>query len=155
MIRRPPRSTLFPYTTLFRSRLRTATVTDAIAGFAFIGSIFGNGGGNEVANSDFLARLEAKLGETDGLKVFRDLREVNDTEAPVTTTKSFPYDQVPSGPTPGSLVIDPGSRSSAAVRAAAAATPARRKASNFLVVGAGHSADGHPLTVMGPQLSYY
>src|SRR5947208_12510509 len=31
MIRRPPRSTLFPYTTLFRSRVRTArkTISDA------------------------------------------------------------------------------------------------------------------------------
>src|SRR5438874_4165260 len=28
MIRRPPRSTLFPYTTLFRSRLRIAAVLD-------------------------------------------------------------------------------------------------------------------------------
>ena len=136
-------------------RLRPGTVTDAIAGFAFIGSIFGNGGGNEVANSDFLARLEAQLGSTDGLKVFRDLRGVNDPEAPVTTTKSFPYDQVPPGSTPGSLLIDPGSMSSSAVAAAAAATASRRKASNFLVVGAGHSADGHPLAVMGPQLGYF
>src|SRR2546422_8570484 len=29
MIRRPPRSTLFPYTTLFRSRLRSALSTTA------------------------------------------------------------------------------------------------------------------------------
>src|SRR3712207_9375320 len=29
MIRRPPRSTLFPYTTLFRSVLRAAVVADA------------------------------------------------------------------------------------------------------------------------------
>src|SRR5258708_9268272 len=28
MIRRPPRSTLFPYTTLFRSRIRASTATD-------------------------------------------------------------------------------------------------------------------------------
>src|SRR2546421_7156461 len=28
MIRRPPRSTLFPYTTLFRSQLRPATLPD-------------------------------------------------------------------------------------------------------------------------------
>src|SRR2546430_9989331 len=28
MIRRPPRSTLFPYTTLFRSRVPTVTVTE-------------------------------------------------------------------------------------------------------------------------------
>src|SRR3712207_7132716 len=31
MIRRPPRSTLFPYTTLFRSRLGTANLIDAAA----------------------------------------------------------------------------------------------------------------------------
>src|SRR3712207_9159417 len=30
MIRRPPRSTLFPYTTLFRSRLRTGFSTSSI-----------------------------------------------------------------------------------------------------------------------------
>src|SRR3712207_9554822 len=30
MIRRPPRSTLFPYTTLFRSRSRSQEVTDAV-----------------------------------------------------------------------------------------------------------------------------
>src|SRR3712207_7601361 len=34
MIRRPPRSTLFPYTTLFRSRQRTAT-TSAPSRFAW------------------------------------------------------------------------------------------------------------------------
>jgi acyl-homoserine lactone acylase PvdQ len=134
---------------------RPGTITDAIAGFAFIGSIFGNGGGNEVANSDFLARLEAKFGQSAGLRVFRDLREVNDPEAPVTTTKSFPYDQVPRGPTPGSLVINPGSISPAAAQAAVAARASRRKASNFLVVGGQHSADGHPLAVMGPQLGYF
>src|SRR3712207_8272449 len=32
MIRRPPRSTLFPYTTLFRSpRIQTATVEDSVS----------------------------------------------------------------------------------------------------------------------------
>src|SRR3712207_8365154 len=30
MIRRPPRSTLFPYTTLFRSRVRRARVADRL-----------------------------------------------------------------------------------------------------------------------------
>ena len=39
-------------------KLPRGTLPDAIAGFAFIGSIFGDGGGTEVANSDFLARLE-------------------------------------------------------------------------------------------------
>jgi acyl-homoserine lactone acylase PvdQ len=131
------------------------SATDAIAGFAFIGSIFGNGGGNEVANSDLLSGLESKLGATEGLKVFRDLREVNDPEAPVTTIKHFPYDQVPTGPTPGSVVIDHGSMSASAVQASAAAKASRRKASNFLLVGAKNSRDGHPIAVMGPQLGYF
>ena len=130
-------------------------VVDAMAGFSLIGSIFGNGGGNEVNNSSFLAGLEAKLGATEGLKVFRDLKEVNDPEAPVTTTKPFPYDGVPTGPTPGAVVIDPGSQSSAAVEAAAATVASKRKMSNFLLAGSELSADGHPHAVMGPQLGYF
>src|SRR5258708_31763027 len=35
MIRRPPRSTLFPYTTLFRSLLRTALKGAVMVGVAF------------------------------------------------------------------------------------------------------------------------
>ncbi len=136
-------------------KLPHAKLTDAIAGFAFIGSIFGNGGGNEVANSDFLARLQARLGVKAGTKVFRDLREVNDPEAPTTIAKAFPYDGVPNGPTPGAMVIDRGSQSSSAVTAAAATVATRRLASNFIIAGPRHSADGHPLAVMGPQLGYY
>jgi len=34
MIRRPPRSTLFPYTTLFRSREDQAEEPDAVPGLA-------------------------------------------------------------------------------------------------------------------------
>ena len=75
---------------------RTAKLTDAIAGFAFIGSIFGNGGGNEVANSDFLARLRAPARHrAPGLKVFRDLREVNDPEAPTTIREGVPLRRGP------------------------------------------------------------
>jgi acyl-homoserine lactone acylase PvdQ len=136
-------------------RLPPETVADAIAGFSFIGSIFGNGGGTEVTNSDFLARLEAKLGTSEGLNVFRDLREVNDPEAPTTISKPFPYDQVPTGSTPGAAVIDPGSTSTSAVAANSALLASRRKSSNFLVVGSEDTADGHPLGVMGPQLGYF
>jgi acyl-homoserine lactone acylase PvdQ len=136
-------------------RLPTVTLGDAIAGFAFIGSIFGNGGGGEVANSNFLARLEAKYGESEGLKIFRDLREVNDPEAPTTASKAFPYDQVPTGPTPGALVVEPESLSPAAVKAVAATKASRRKASNFLLVGAPLAKNKHPIAVMGPQLGYF
>jgi Penicillin amidase len=136
-------------------KLPKVTLPDAIAGFAFIGSIFGDGGGNEVANSDFLARLERRLGPKAGLRVFRDLREVNDPEAPTTINKAFPYDGVPKGPTPGAMVIDPGSESNSAVAATAATAASHRLASNFIIAGHDHSADDHPLAVMGPQLGYY
>jgi acyl-homoserine lactone acylase PvdQ len=136
-------------------QLPPVNATDAIAAFSLIGSIFGNGGGGEVFNSNFLAALEAKLGAGSGLSVFRDLREVNDPESPVTTSKPFPYDGVPSGPTPGAVVIDPGSISASAAQATATMSASRRKASNFLLAGAERSADGHPLAVMGPQLGYF
>src|SRR5438067_9904964 len=45
MIRRPPRSTLFPYTTLFRSRRlagRQRTLFVAAADFAHVGPAFGD-----------------------------------------------------------------------------------------------------------------
>ena len=128
---------------------------NAIAGFAFIGSIFGNGGGNEVADSELLSRLEAKLGVKKGLGVFHDLREINDPEAPTTATTEFPYDGVPTGPTPGGVLVDPGSASAAAVHAASTLESSRRKMSNFLVVGGEKTASGHPLAVMGPQLGYF
>ncbi len=131
------------------------TLPDAFAGFAFIGSIFGNGGGGEVANSDLLGRLQAKLGAVEGLKVFRDLRSTNDPEAPTTTSKPFPYDTVPSGPTPGAVMIDPGSQSAVALSAAKAAKASRRKASNFLLAGPSRVQTGHPVAVMGPQLGYF
>jgi acyl-homoserine lactone acylase PvdQ len=135
--------------------LPPVSATDAIAGFSLIGSIFGNGGGGEVTNSNFLAQLDSHLGSTAGLQVFRDLREVNDPEAPTTTTKPFPYDGVPKGPTPGAVVIDPGSIGATAAHAAAVASASQRVASNFLLAGSEHSADGHPLAVMGPQLGYF
>ena len=136
-------------------RLPTVNLADAIAGFAFIGSIFGNGGGEEVANSNFLARLQAKYGATEGLKIFRDLKEVNDPEAPTTTTKPFPYDTVPTGPTPGAMVIEPGSASPSAVKAVAATRASRRHASNFILIASKATKEKHPVAVMGPQLGYY
>ena len=47
----------------------TATVNDVIAVTAFIGSIFGAGGGGEATNSDLLAKLEQGLGRVRGYKV--------------------------------------------------------------------------------------
>jgi hypothetical protein len=130
--------------------------TDAIAGFAFIGSIFGNGGGNELANAQLLGALNQQLGAASANRVFRDLREANDPEAPTTISARFPYAGNPAGRTPGSSLVDPGSVSTSALRDERVATAvAARHMSNFLLVGASRSADHHPLAVMGPQLGYF
>src|SRR5260370_25446506 len=42
MIRRPPRSTLFPYTTLFRSRVRIAVVGHAVRRYRNLGVYLGD-----------------------------------------------------------------------------------------------------------------
>ncbi len=132
------------------------TLADGYAAFTFIGSIFGNGGGGEVANSDLLARLRAEHGSAAGTAIFRDLKQTNDPSAPVTIPGTFNYNSWPSGSTPGSLVVDPGSLSTqaSAAEATAASTP-HRLMSNALLVGASRSASGHPLAVMGPQLGYF
>lgn len=131
------------------------TEDDAFAAFAFIGSIFGNGGGDEARNGAFLASLQAKYGKAGGLKIFRDLRQINDPDAATSIPNSFPYETAPKGATPGSPLPDPGSQSSSSRQAAVAALASRRKASNALLVGASRSATGHPFAVMGPQLGYY
>src|SRR3989441_1120768 len=53
MIRRPPRSTLFPYTTLFRSEM----TGNRLVADRDIGDAPGLRGGQELAVCDFLARL--------------------------------------------------------------------------------------------------
>ena len=62
--------------------MRPWTVNDAIAVNAFIGSIFGNGGGDEVRNSDFLAKLRTALGSKRAAGAFEDLMEADDGDAP-------------------------------------------------------------------------
>ena len=138
-------------------RLPTVTLADAIAGNAFIGSIFGNGGGGEISNSELLGRLKEKYSELDATKIYQDLRESNDPEAPTTAKSAFPFDKEPAPgvETPGSVQIDPGSISLSASKALAATKASRHKMSNFLVVGGSHTASGHPLAVMGPQLGYF
>src|SRR5260370_14125996 len=64
MIRRPPRSTLFPYTTLFRSRAhRTAEIPFLVAGQGAVwqlhGRLFYGPLAPEVRNRTFATRLPA------------------------------------------------------------------------------------------------
>jgi acyl-homoserine lactone acylase PvdQ len=125
------------------------TVNDALAVTAFIGSIFGNGGGAEVQNSQFLAKLRAQLGTQRGSKTFVDLMEADDRDAPTTTKLFFPYGQSGGYTTPGSLLVDPGSIQNLDP------TQPQQLASNFLVVNPSRSATGEAMAVMGPQLGYF
>lgn len=135
-----------------------ATVNDVLAVTAFIGSIFGAGGGSEAANADLLAKLQQSLGARKGHDAWVDVMLADDPEAPTTIHKRFDYGPITGGKVKGSVVLDPGSIQSidpsvSAVQAAAA--PAGRQASNFLVASPSRSATGNTLAVMGPQLGYY
>jgi acyl-homoserine lactone acylase PvdQ len=125
------------------------TANDVVASAALIAARFGTNGGQEIANSMFLDALEKRLGEADARRVFLDLREANDPEAPVSVPGSFPYELPPANPPDGrSVVIDDGSFGGASL----SPTPA---ASNALLVGAKRSQTGHPLFVAGPQVGYF
>jgi acyl-homoserine lactone acylase PvdQ len=138
--------------------LPPATVNDVIAASAFIGSIFGAGGGGEAANANLLAELQQSLGSSKGHEAWDDVMLADDPEAPTTIDKRFNYPPLTGGPVTGSVILDPGSIQSVDPRASAAqaaAAPAHRQASNFLITAHQRSASNNALAVMGPQLGYY
>jgi acyl-homoserine lactone acylase PvdQ len=135
-----------------------ATINDVIAASAFVGSIFGAGGGAEAANADLLAQLQQSLGPSRGHDAWDDVMLADDPEAPTTINKRFEYPPLTGGPVTGSVVVDSGSIQSIDPRASAAeaaAAPAGRQASNFLVTAHQRSATNNSLAVMGPQLGYF
>ncbi|CAA0079260.1 Penicillin G acylase [Halioglobus japonicus] len=85
------------------------TVNDVIATTAFIGSIFGAGGGAEAQNAEFLSTLQAGLGDGPGQLAWEDAMLFNDPEAPTTISTRFEYGPMTGGPVTGSAVIDAGS----------------------------------------------
>jgi acyl-homoserine lactone acylase PvdQ len=131
---------------------------DAIAVAAFIGSIFGAGGGKEHVNSALLANLNKGVGRVRAEGVFDDAMESVDPESPTTLTKKFDYGPRTGGGTDGSVVIDRGSLTLTPDprdgSARTAETP-RRHASNWLMVNKSRSKSGKNLAVQGPQLGYY
>ena len=151
------------------------TAADVVAVASLIGGIFGDGGGGEVRNAALLRYLQGQLGQSDGSTAFTGFKEQNDPGAPTTVVdKSFPY-EIPRHVNPATIAIPddpsapliggptdttPGCTSSTLadrlglpVIEGLLRTPAQM--SNALVVGASHSADGHPIAVFGPQVSYF
>ena len=146
------------------------TVNDVIATTAFIGSIFGAGGGSEVANAEFLSELIVGLGDGQGQLAWEDVMLFDDPEAPTTISARFDYGPLTGGAVTGSVVIDKDSVVSLDPRALpvpadangegsvfipAAGPLPRREASNFLIMDAAQSVNDTRLAVMGPQLGYF
>lgn len=84
-------------------------VNDVIATAAFIGSIFGAGGGAEAQNAEFLSTLIDGLGDGPGQMAWEDVMLFNDPEAPTTISARFDYGTMTGGAVTGSAVIDAGS----------------------------------------------
>jgi hypothetical protein len=134
------------------------TVNDVVAVTAFIGSIFGAGGGGEGGNSDLRAKLQQLHGIDVGYKAWVDVMLAEDPEAFTTSLRRYRYGPLTGGAVTGSVVVDPDSIESIDPRVSsmqAGLAPLRRQASNFLVVDWSRSATGNSLAVMGPQLGYY
>jgi len=147
-------------------------VNDVIAVTAFIGSIFGAGGGGEAGNAQFLSELQEALGDEQGRAVWEDFMPYDDPEAPTTIEERFEYGAFTGGDVTGSVVIDAGSIVSLDPRPPSpeglrstgrgasgvygeATGPVKRTASNWLMVDPDASVDNTTLAVMGPQLGYY
>lgn len=155
------------------------TRADVVYVASLVGGIFGKGGGAEASNADWYQQLVADLGKTRGTAAYRDLREKEDREAPVTTTVPAPY---------GSEAFRPGKRGVAlpdldgpsgggsgepvGATAGKVAAPGEVEPrlelpggvevpleahgmSNAILVTGKESTTGKPLAVMGPQTGYY
>jgi acyl-homoserine lactone acylase PvdQ len=137
------------------------TRNDVYALNALKDQFFGEGGGREAQNSQFLGALEHRLGVKKGYSVFSDLRQNLNAGSPTTVDGTFSYEHAPAKPgAPGSAVLDPKSfHATPAVTAAQAArfggNVPRAHASNELMVEGRYSTTGHPLLVGGPQVGYF
>jgi acyl-homoserine lactone acylase PvdQ len=133
------------------------TRNDVYALNALKGQFLGQGGGDEVRRSEFLAGLQQRLGAQRGLAVFDDLRQRDPGDHPASIGGSFPYGRVPAS-TSGNVIVDPGSYQPWQYAGGAVPTRSARDktyASNILMIAGRHSATGHPLFVGGPQIGYY
>jgi acyl-homoserine lactone acylase PvdQ len=139
-----------------KSTQKPFTRVDVYAVNALAGQIFGQGGGDEPRRAMLLSGLQKRLGKAKGTQAFDDLSEHDDLDTPVTVTKRFPYETLPTRPATGNVAIDDTATSAATTRnLRAVAARTQRHTSNFLMVSAKRSLTGHPLFVAGPQIGYF
>jgi acyl-homoserine lactone acylase PvdQ len=155
------------------------TRADIVYVASLVGGIFGKGGGHETENAAWWQALRARFGKQEALRIYGDLREKNDPEAPTTSSASAPYDRRTFDPDlPGVAIPDrdgPTASGTGAVLRGSAPAPTDAKPqldlpngvhvdlsqlgahgmSNALLVTGKESRTGKPLAVMGPQTGYY
>ena len=136
------------------SHVADFTRTDIYAFSALKDQFVGEGGGDEAVRSQFLGALNRKFGHVRGVKIWNDLRDAYDPEAPASVPGHVQFQPRPRG-TSGNVTLDPNSLTAGADQALGAARDARGHASNALLVSAGRSVTHHPIMVAGPQIGYY
>ncbi len=146
--------------------------TDIIAIASLVGGIFGRGGGNELSSALTMESFVERMGKKKGRAAWLGFREKNDPEAPTTIAKKFPYETRNAFAKKGLALPDPKSVREVKTATASsgggggeglnslggrlqAAIEAAGHASNWELVSAKHSSNGHPIAVMGPQVGYY
>jgi acyl-homoserine lactone acylase PvdQ len=157
------------------------TRADIVYVASLVGGIFGKGGGHELENAAWWQSLEARFGTQEALRIYGDLREKNDPEAPTTSSTRAPYDGGAFDPSlPGVALPDrkgPSAPGTGALIGRTAPGAARGSVkprldlpggvhvdlsqlgahgmSNAMLVTGKESRTGKPLAVMGPQTGYY
>lgn len=158
--------------------------TDVVAVVSIVRALFGAGGGSELANATILAQLSKELGPEVGRRAYEDLRNRDNLDGTVHTTRRFPYalrDAAKLDPAANVLGVTSGAdgisgglgellpqlrslRDQARVKheRLKLSTPLGAldlsrpgRMSNHLVVGAGRSATGRPIILGGPQAGYF
>src|SRR2546430_4152294 len=90
MIRRPPRSTLFPYTTLFRSVIGTAALALHANAVMGIGGVFGENG-RDVRSEEHTSELQSQSNLVCRLLLEKKKTPPNGRfSSPDSTSTSFP-----------------------------------------------------------------
>ena len=151
---------------------------DILAIASLVGGIFGKGGGNEAANSMFMAALVEQHGEAQARAIFDDLKAANDPDASLTIQAEFPYNTPADIDGSTTALLDPdsfvgafGDESAGGVGLPAAArsttlgvvdgpfgpmdlrTPLGM--SNAILATADVTDSGVPIAVFGPQTGYF
>jgi acyl-homoserine lactone acylase PvdQ len=133
---------------------------DIYAFNAIKGQFLGEGGGQEVENAMFYDAARDRFGARRGAQVYEDLKQRNDPETSVTTSRRAAVQtRVPVRRPRGMVRLEQGSFRTAGVELpdqgeAAAAVAAPTEASNTLLVAGDRSAAGTPIFVGGPQIGF-